>query len=111
VEDDELLGAGIRDTLSRAGYAVEWVGDGALACGALEHGGFDRLVTAFRLPDARTALLESLRAGTEAYASEPDLARSILMLAATDPDAAAAVRGVYNSDLPGLARGFARSLD
>jgi hypothetical protein len=26
-------------------------------------------------------------------------------------DAAAAVRGVYNSDLPGLARGFARSLD
>ena len=57
---------------------------------------------AVRLPDARTALLESLRAGTEAYASEPDLARSILMLAATDPDAAAAVRRFEHGRSPGM---------
>jgi len=29
VEDDELLGTGIVDTLSRAGHAVEWLRDGA----------------------------------------------------------------------------------
>jgi AcrR family transcriptional regulator len=74
----------------------------ALAVDLLEHGGFDRLVKAFRLPDARTALLESLRAGTEAYANEPDLARSILTLAATDPDAAAAVRRFEHGRWPGM---------
>ena len=74
----------------------------ALAVDLLEHGGFDRLVKAFRLPDARTALLESLRAGTEAYANEPDLARSILTLAATDPDAAAAVRRFERGRWPGM---------
>jgi two-component system response regulator QseB len=50
VEDDELLGAGIEDTLSRARYAVEWVRSGALALAALEHGGFDLIVLDLGLP-------------------------------------------------------------
>ena len=46
-----------------------------------------------------------------------DLERALTVDAGTAPErrsrllAAAAVRGVYNSDLPGLARSFARSLD
>ncbi len=51
VEDDELLGAGIHDTLSRAGYAVEWLRDGAMALSALEHGVFDAVVLDLGLPD------------------------------------------------------------
>ena len=74
----------------------------ALAVDLLEQAGFKRLVTAFRLPDARTALLESLQAGTEAYASEPDVARSILTLAATDPDAAVAVQRFERGRWPGM---------
>jgi two-component system response regulator QseB len=50
VEDDELLGAGIRDTLSRAGYAVEWVRDGALALGALQQAAFDAVILDLGLP-------------------------------------------------------------
>jgi AcrR family transcriptional regulator len=74
----------------------------ALAVALLEQAGFKRLVTAFRLPNARTALLESLQAGTEAYASEPDVARSILTLAATDPDAAVAVQRFERGRWPGM---------
>ena len=74
----------------------------ALAVALLQLAGFERLVAAFRLPDARMALLESLRAGTEAYASEPDVARSILTLAATDPDAAVAVQRFERGRWPGM---------
>jgi AcrR family transcriptional regulator len=74
----------------------------AMADDLLEHAGFDRLVKAFRLPDARTALLESLRAGTEAYATDADLARSLLTLAATDPDAVGAVRRFERGRWPGM---------
>ena len=100
--DDIAREAGVaRSTLyvlfgSRAGLFE------ALAVDLLEHGGFDRLVRAFRLPDARKALLESLRAGSEAYASDPDLARSILTLAATDPDAAVAVQRFERGRWPGM---------
>jgi two-component system response regulator QseB len=51
VEDDELLGAGIHDTLSRAGYAVEWMRDGNMALSALEHGVFDAVILDLGLPD------------------------------------------------------------
>jgi two-component system response regulator QseB len=50
VEDDELLGAGVQDTLGRAGYAVEWVRDGAHALSALEHGAFDAVILDLGLP-------------------------------------------------------------
>jgi two-component system response regulator QseB len=50
VEDDELLGGGIEDALTRACYAVEWVRTGPLALAALEHGGFDAVVLDLGLP-------------------------------------------------------------
>jgi len=37
VEDDELLGGGIEDALTRAGYALEWVRSGPLALAALSN--------------------------------------------------------------------------
>ena len=74
----------------------------ALAVDLLERAGFERLGAAFRLPDAREALVESFRVGAEIYASEPDLTRSILTLAATDPDAAAAVRRFEHGRWPGM---------
>jgi two-component system response regulator QseB len=50
VEDDELLGAGIEDALTRARFSVEWVRTGPLALTALEHGGFDAVVLDLGLP-------------------------------------------------------------
>jgi AcrR family transcriptional regulator len=74
----------------------------ALAVDLLERAGFDRLGAAFRLTDAREALFESFGVAAEIYASEPDLTRSILTLAATDPDAAAAVRRFEHGRWPGM---------
>ena len=50
VEDDELLGAGIEDALTRARFVVEWVRTGPLAATALEHSGFDAVVLDLGLP-------------------------------------------------------------
>lgn len=50
VEDDELLGAGIDDALTRARFVVEWVRTGPLAATALEHSGFDAVVLDLGLP-------------------------------------------------------------
>jgi two-component system, OmpR family, response regulator QseB len=66
VEDDELLGAGIEDTLARARYTVEWVRSGALALAALEHGGFDVIVLDLGLPgmDGLAVLKRARAAGS-----------------------------------------------
>jgi two-component system response regulator QseB len=50
VEDDELLGAGIQDALTRSAHGVEWVRNGALALGALEHGHFEAVILDLGLP-------------------------------------------------------------
>jgi two-component system response regulator QseB len=50
VEDDELLGAGIEDALTRTRFVVEWVRTGPLAATALEHSGFDAVVLDLGLP-------------------------------------------------------------
>jgi two-component system response regulator QseB len=50
VEDDELLGAGVRDALERARYAVEWVQDGRMALAALHGAAFDLVVLDLGLP-------------------------------------------------------------
>jgi DNA-binding response OmpR family regulator len=50
VEDDDLLAAGIRDTLERAHYAVDWVTDGAHALAALRAGAFDCVILDLGLP-------------------------------------------------------------
>jgi two-component system, OmpR family, response regulator QseB len=50
VEDDDLLAAGIRDTLERALYAVEWVADGVQALAALQANAFDLVILDLGLP-------------------------------------------------------------
>jgi two-component system response regulator QseB len=76
-EDDELLGAGIHDTLSRAGYAVEWVRDGALALAALGQGGFDAVILDLGLPGMDG--LEVLRRARSGGSTTP-----VLVLSARD---------------------------
>jgi two-component system response regulator QseB len=77
VEDDELLGAGIEDTLSRAGYAVEWVRNGALALSALAQGGLDAVILDLGLPLMDG--LEVLRRARSAGSTTP-----VLVLSARD---------------------------
>jgi two-component system response regulator QseB len=50
VEDDELLGDGVRDALVRARHAVEWVQDGRLALAALGGTAFDLVILDLGLP-------------------------------------------------------------
>lgn len=50
VEDDELLGEGLREGLKRDGYTVDWVKDGAFAEQALKTESFDLVVLDIGLP-------------------------------------------------------------
>ena len=50
VEDDELLGSGIVDTLSRAGHVIEWLKTGPLGLAALGHGEFEAVILDLGLP-------------------------------------------------------------
>jgi two-component system response regulator QseB len=77
VEDDELLGAGIEDALTRVRYAVEWVRTGPLALAALGHGGFDAVVLDLGLPGLDG--LEVLRRARAAGSAAP-----VLILSARD---------------------------
>lgn len=64
VEDDELLGGGIRDIFERARYAIEWVLDGRQALAALRAGEFDLVILDLGLPGLDgLEVLRSLRAG------------------------------------------------
>lgn len=64
VEDDSILGDGIRTGLTQEGYAVDWVTDGYLAGHALQSEHYDLLVLDLGLP-RRSGLdvLKELRAG------------------------------------------------
>ena len=77
VEDDELLGGGIRDALTRAGYQVEWVRSGPLALAALAQPGLDAAVLDLGLPGMDG--LEVLRRARGA-----DCATPVLILSARD---------------------------
>ncbi len=59
VEDDELLGDGIRAGLTQAGFAVDWVTDGVLAQGALKGEYYGAVVLDLGLP--RLSGMELLR--------------------------------------------------
>ena len=77
VEDDALLGSGIRDALEQARYAVEWVRDGALALEALRGANVDLAVLDLGLP--KLDGMEVLRRARELGAAVP-----ILVLSARD---------------------------
>jgi two-component system response regulator QseB len=51
VEDDELLGDGLKAGLSLSGYTVEWLKDGRSADIALQSSQFDLVVLDINLPD------------------------------------------------------------
>lgn len=50
VEDDELIANGVRDSLVRRGYQVEWFNDGAQALAALTVNVFDLVILDLGLP-------------------------------------------------------------
>ena len=63
VEDDELLGDGVRDALERARHAVEWVRDGRHALTALGGSAFDLAILDLGLPGLDgIEVLRSMRA-------------------------------------------------
>jgi AcrR family transcriptional regulator len=59
----------------------------ALGHNLLERAGFQRIVDATRLPDAREALRASMRAAVEVYADERDVARALSSMAQLNPEA------------------------
>jgi DNA-binding response OmpR family regulator len=62
VEDDAMIGAGIRTGLQQEGYVVDWVQDGAAAEAALQTGGYAMVLLDLGLPRKDGfALLEGLR--------------------------------------------------
>jgi AcrR family transcriptional regulator len=67
-----------------------------------EEAGFDRLIAAYRLPDALEAMRESQRAAVHMYALMPALARGLFTLAAIDPDGVAAVSAIEDGRRPGM---------
>jgi DNA-binding response OmpR family regulator len=67
VEDDELLGSGIDDALTRAHYAHEWVRDGRAAVHAAEVSEFDLIILDLGLPQLDgMEVLRQLRAAGNA---------------------------------------------
>jgi len=65
VEDDELLGSGVDDALTRAHYSHEWVRDGRSALGAIASGEFDMVILDLGLPhlDGLEVLKQARAAG------------------------------------------------
>jgi AcrR family transcriptional regulator len=74
----------------------------ALARDLLERAGFARVVAAVQNPDAREALLTSLREGARLYASDRDAARALFSLSLLDPDAAGAIAILEHGRAPGM---------
>ncbi len=77
VEDDLLLGDGIRVGLGQEGYTVDWVTDGAAASAAAEVEGFDLMVLDLGLPK---------RSGMEVLAALRDRGSSLPVLILTARD-------------------------
>lgn len=50
IEDDELLGSGVKESLRKEGYTVDWLKDGLSAEHAVKSEGFDLLVLDLGLP-------------------------------------------------------------
>jgi AcrR family transcriptional regulator len=74
----------------------------ALAYRLRDDAGFEHVVAANRLPDAREAFRAALRASVRAYASHAALARGLFTLAAIDPDAVAGLAAIEDGRRPGM---------
>jgi AcrR family transcriptional regulator len=74
----------------------------ALAYHLRDGAGFERLVTAYRQPDALRAFRDAQRESMRVYAAMPELARALFSLAAIDPDAVAAVKALDDGRVPGM---------
>ncbi|WP_298581301.1 response regulator transcription factor [uncultured Luteimonas sp.] len=74
VEDDPSLGEGLRTTLRRAAYAVDWLQDGASALAAIRDGGIDLVVLDLGLP--RKDGLDVIREARQSGATVPILVLS-----------------------------------
>ena len=62
IEDDELLGDGVRTGLSHYGHAVDWVKDGQMALRAVKTETFDVIVLDLGLPKVTgLAVLREIR--------------------------------------------------
>lgn len=77
----------------------------ALGQDLLERTGFQRIVDAVALPDARDAVRESLRAAASVYAAERDVSRTIYSMWSLEPEA---VRRAFEVVERGRAEGQAR---
>jgi DNA-binding response OmpR family regulator len=74
VEDDPLLGEGVRTALQRAAFAVDWLRDGASAVTAIGDGGIDLVVLDLGLP--RLDGIEVIRAARRSGSQVPILVLS-----------------------------------
>jgi AcrR family transcriptional regulator len=77
----------------------------ALGQDLLERTGFQRIVDAVALPDARDAVRESLRAAASVYAAERDVSRTIYSMWSLEPEA---VRRAFEVVERGRAEGQSR---
>ena len=77
VEDDEMIGQSLREALTRHGWSVDWVKDGALAQSALGDGGYACVLLDLGLP--RLDGVEVLRRARAAGETTP-----VLVLTARD---------------------------
>ncbi|BEV15788.1 response regulator transcription factor [Herbaspirillum sp. DW155] len=79
VEDDAMIGEEVRAALKDAGYAADWVRDGALALTALARQDYDAVLLDLGLPGADgLAVLQKLRR------SDQNAATPVLILTARD---------------------------
>ena len=63
IEDDQMIGEGLREALSLAGMAVDWIGDGVLAREALRQNSYEAMVLDLGLPRLDgTEVLRQMRA-------------------------------------------------
>jgi AcrR family transcriptional regulator len=74
----------------------------ALAYHLRDEAGFERLITAYRQPDALRAFRDAQRESSRVYGAMPDLARALFTLAAIDPDAVDAVKALEDGRVPGM---------
>lgn len=81
----------------------------ALAGDFLDRHGFQRIVAAVEQPDAREALLGSLREAARLYTAGHEVGRALFALSLLDPDAAGAIAVLEHGRAPGM-RALARRL-